>query len=101
MNRPLGRLGAAATLGQHCPQMTQRRCTVDQIFNIKHHQKIIEVNSVRVHLQVIKSLIEGIIRTGEQVLDTEHHKNIIKVNDVRVHIQGGFNVTRTTHVLPT
>ena len=24
---PLGRLGAAATLGQHCPQMTQRRCT--------------------------------------------------------------------------
>ena len=23
---PLGRLGAAATLGQHCPQMTQRRC---------------------------------------------------------------------------
>ena len=23
----LGRLGAAATLGQHCPQMTQRRCT--------------------------------------------------------------------------
>ena len=28
MNRPLGRLGAAATLGQHCPQMTQRRCTL-------------------------------------------------------------------------
>ena len=26
MNRPLGRLGAAATLGQHCPQMTQRHC---------------------------------------------------------------------------
>ena len=25
---PLGRLGAAATLGQHCPQMTLRRCTV-------------------------------------------------------------------------
>ena len=24
---PLGRLGAAAPLGQHCPQMTQRRCT--------------------------------------------------------------------------
>ena len=24
---PLGRLGAAATLGQHCPQMTQRRCS--------------------------------------------------------------------------
>ena len=24
---PLGRLGAATTLGQHCPQMTQRRCT--------------------------------------------------------------------------
>ena len=24
---PLGSLGAAATLGQHCPQMTQRRCT--------------------------------------------------------------------------
>ena len=24
---PLGRLGAAATLGQHCPQMTRRRCT--------------------------------------------------------------------------
>ena len=24
---PLGRLGAVATLGQHCPQMTQRRCT--------------------------------------------------------------------------
>ena len=23
---PLGRLGAAATNGQHCPQMTQRRC---------------------------------------------------------------------------
>ena len=23
---PLGRLGAAATLGQHCPQMTQRGC---------------------------------------------------------------------------
>ena len=23
----LGRLGAAATLGQHCPQMTLRRCT--------------------------------------------------------------------------
>ena len=23
---PLGRLGAAATLEQHCPQMTQRRC---------------------------------------------------------------------------
>ena len=23
---PLERLGAAATLGQHCPQMTQRRC---------------------------------------------------------------------------
>ena len=23
---PLGRLGAVATLGQHCPQMTQRRC---------------------------------------------------------------------------
>ena len=23
---PLGRLWAAATLGQHCPQMTQRRC---------------------------------------------------------------------------
>ena len=23
---PLGRLGAAVTLGQHCPQMTQRRC---------------------------------------------------------------------------
>ena len=23
---PLGRLGAAATLRQHCPQMTQRRC---------------------------------------------------------------------------
>ena len=23
---PLGRLGVAATLGQHCPQMTQRRC---------------------------------------------------------------------------
>ena len=23
---PLGRLGAAATLGQHCPRMTQRRC---------------------------------------------------------------------------
>ena len=23
---PLGRLGTAATLGQHCPQMTQRRC---------------------------------------------------------------------------
>ena len=22
---PLGRMGAAATLGQHCPQMTQRR----------------------------------------------------------------------------
>ena len=29
---PLGRLGAAATLGQHCPQMTQRRCT--QIKNL-------------------------------------------------------------------
>ena len=29
MNWPLGRLGAAATLGQHCPQMTQRRCTID------------------------------------------------------------------------
>ena len=27
---PLGRLGAAATLGQHCPQMTQRRCTIAQ-----------------------------------------------------------------------
>ena len=27
---PLGRLGAAATLGQHCPQMTQRRCTIFQ-----------------------------------------------------------------------
>ena len=26
---PLGRLGAAATLGQHCPQMTQRRCKLD------------------------------------------------------------------------
>ena len=26
MIRPLGRLGAAATLGQQCPQMTQRRC---------------------------------------------------------------------------
>ena len=26
MNRPLGRLEAAATSGQHCPQMTQRRC---------------------------------------------------------------------------
>ena len=25
---PLGRLGAAATLGQHCPQMTQRRCMI-------------------------------------------------------------------------
>ena len=25
---PLGRLGAAATLGQHCPQMTQRRRSV-------------------------------------------------------------------------
>ena len=25
---PLGRLGAAATVGQHCSQMTQRRCTV-------------------------------------------------------------------------
>ena len=24
---PLGRLGAAASLGQHCPQMTQSRCT--------------------------------------------------------------------------
>ena len=24
MSGPLGRLGAAATLGQHCPQMTQR-----------------------------------------------------------------------------
>ena len=24
---PLGRLGAAATLGQHHPQMTQKRCT--------------------------------------------------------------------------
>ena len=26
---PLGRLGAAATLGQHCPQMTQRRCKLE------------------------------------------------------------------------
>ena len=26
MNRPLGRLGAAATLRQHCRQMTQIRC---------------------------------------------------------------------------
>ena len=26
MTRPLGRLGAAATPRQHCPQMTQRRC---------------------------------------------------------------------------
>ena len=25
---PLGRLGAAATLGQHCPQMTKRCCSV-------------------------------------------------------------------------
>ena len=31
MNRPLGRLGAAATLGQHCPQMTQIRCITDAI----------------------------------------------------------------------
>ena len=28
---PLGRLGAAATLGQHCPQMTQRRCTTPSV----------------------------------------------------------------------
>ena len=27
---PLGRLGAAATLGQHCPQMTQRRCNMHE-----------------------------------------------------------------------
>ena len=33
MNRPLGRLGAAATLGQHCPQMTQRRCTIELNIN--------------------------------------------------------------------
>ena len=34
---PLGRLGAAATLGQHCPQMTQRRCT-ERLFMNKIHQ---------------------------------------------------------------
>ena len=38
-------------------------------------------------LKEIKSLIEGIIRTGEQVLDTGHHKKIIKVDCVRVHLQ--------------
>ena len=27
---PLGKLGAAATLGQHCPQMAQRRCTLPE-----------------------------------------------------------------------
>ena len=31
---PLGRLGAAATLGQHCPQMTQRRCTTNQFASL-------------------------------------------------------------------
>ena len=75
--------------------------TGENVLDAENNKKIIKVNDVRVHLQEIKSLIEGIIRTGEQVLDTEHHKNVIKVNDVRVHIQGGFNVTRTTHVLPT
>ena len=31
---PLGRLGAAATLWQHCPQMTQRRCNLSYKFKI-------------------------------------------------------------------
>ena len=56
--------------------------------NLSDSKKVIKVNDVRIHLQEIKSLIEGIIRTGEQseqVLDMEHLKKIIKVNDVRVH----------------
>ena len=50
---------------------------------------MIKVNDVRFQMQLkeIKSLIEGIIRTGEQVLDTGHHKKIIKVDCVRVHLQ--------------
>ena len=32
---PLGRLGTAATLGQHCPEMTQRRC-IDSPCEAKH-----------------------------------------------------------------
>ena len=31
---PLGRLRAAATLGQHCPQITQRRCNPNIRVNI-------------------------------------------------------------------
>ena len=41
---PLGRLGADATLGQHCPQMTQRRCTLvkdlSQILNTHLHNNL-------------------------------------------------------------
>ena len=32
---PLGRLGAAATLGQHCPQMTQRPGKVSRHFGFR------------------------------------------------------------------
>ena len=34
---PLGRLGAAATLGQHCPQMTRRPGTSLVLRADKHH----------------------------------------------------------------
>ena len=35
---PLGRMGAAATLGQHCPQMTQRPGTLIHVNCCEHHR---------------------------------------------------------------
>ena len=40
--------------------------TGENVLDAENNKKIIKVNDVRVHLQEIKSLIEGIIRTGEQ-----------------------------------
>ena len=38
---PLGKQGLAATLGQHCPQMTQRRCklAIRPLINVDRTRK--------------------------------------------------------------
>ena len=44
MNRPLGRLGAAATLGQHCPQMAQNPICASLSNLIRKHEMRFHAN---------------------------------------------------------
>ena len=52
---PLGRLGAAATLGQHCPQMTQRRCKGQNERLVEKLKKIRDKTSPLCHVKGQKS----------------------------------------------